>query len=84
MANKQLRGKNTAVPLAKSITALEVCGWSAPRPGRFSPGKNLETLVLEAGWSSGLIWKGSKNITHTGALTPDRPAPSLVHVPISK
>jgi hypothetical protein len=30
-------------------------GWSAPRPGRFTPGKYPVPIVQEAGWTSGTI-----------------------------
>jgi len=30
-------------------------GWSTPRPGRFTPGKDLAPIVLEAGWASELV-----------------------------
>ena len=34
-----------------STSALDGGGWSAPRPGRFTPGKDLVHLVQEAGWA---------------------------------
>jgi hypothetical protein len=30
---------------------LERGGWSAPRPGRFTPGKDPVPIVQEAGWA---------------------------------
>jgi hypothetical protein len=30
-------------------------GWSAPRPGRFTPGKDPVSIVQEAGWAPGLV-----------------------------
>ena len=36
-------------------------GWSMPRPGRFTPGKDPVPIVQEAGWATGLVWMGSKN-----------------------
>jgi hypothetical protein len=35
-------------------SALEGGGWSAPRPGRFTPGKDPVPIVHEAGWTPGL------------------------------
>jgi hypothetical protein len=31
-------------------------GWSAPRPGRFTPGKDLVPAVQEARWAPGPAW----------------------------
>jgi hypothetical protein len=31
--------------------ALEGGGWSAPRPGRFTPGKEPVPIIQEAGWA---------------------------------
>jgi hypothetical protein len=56
---------------------LEGIGWSAPRPGRFTPGKDPVPIVQEAGWASGLAWTCVKNCTPTGIRFPDRP----VHTP---
>jgi hypothetical protein len=41
-------------------------GWSAPRPGRFTPGKDPVPIVQEAGWAQGLVWTCEKNLTPTG------------------
>jgi hypothetical protein len=49
-------------------------GWSAPRPGRFTPGKNPVPIVQEAGWAPGPVWTGAKNRTPIGIRSPDRPA----------
>ena len=60
-----------------SITsALDGGGWSTPRPGRFSPGKDAVPTVDEAGWTPGTVWTGEENITPTGIRSPDRPARS--------
>jgi hypothetical protein len=34
--------------IALLFSALEVGGWSAPRPGRFTPGKDPVPIVQEA------------------------------------
>jgi hypothetical protein len=34
-------------------SALEGGGWSAPRPGRFTPGKDPVPILQEAGWAQG-------------------------------
>jgi hypothetical protein len=38
-----------------STSALEGGGWSAPCPGRFTPGKDPVPIVQEAGWASGPV-----------------------------
>jgi hypothetical protein len=51
-------------------------GWSAPRPGRFTPGKYPVPIVQEAGWAPGPVWTCAKNLAPTGIWSPDRPARS--------
>jgi hypothetical protein len=51
-------------------------GWSAPRPGRFTPGKDPVPIVQEAGWAPGPVWTGAKYLSPTGIRSPDRPARS--------
>jgi hypothetical protein len=55
-------------------SALEGCGWSAPRPGRFTPRKDPVPIVQEAGWAPGPVWTCAKNLVPTGIRSPDRPA----------
>ena len=54
-------------------------GWSTPRPGRFTPGKDPITIVQKLGGPqgrSGRVWK----LAHTGIRSADRTAPSaLLH-----
>jgi hypothetical protein len=57
-------------------SALEGGGWPAPRPGRFTPGKDPAPIVQEAGWASWPVWKCAKNLAPTGIRSPDRPARS--------
>jgi hypothetical protein len=47
-------------------SALEGGGWSAPRRGRFTPGKDMVPIVQEAGWASGPVWTCAKNLAPTG------------------
>ena len=51
-------------------------GWSTPRPGRFTTGKDLVPIVQEAGWAPGTVWTGAENLTHppTVIRSPERPA----------
>ena len=41
-----------------STSALDVGGWSAPRPGRFTPRKDPVSIIQEAGWAPGPVWTG--------------------------
>jgi hypothetical protein len=46
-----------------SLTSLLVgAGWSAPRPGRFTPGKRRGTHCQEAGWAPGPVWTVAEEI----------------------
>jgi hypothetical protein len=51
-------------------------GWTAPRPGRFTPGKVPVHIVQEAGWAPGPVWTCAKNLAPTGIRSPDSPARS--------
>jgi len=43
-------------------SALDVSGWSTPRPGRFTLGKEPVPIVQEAGWVPGPVWTGAENL----------------------
>ena len=45
-----------------SILALDGDGWSTPRLGRFNPGKDLVSIVWEAGWARGPAWTGAEKL----------------------
>ena len=47
-------------------SALEGGGWSAPRPDRFTPGKDPVLIVQEAGWAPGPVWMDAENLAPTG------------------
>jgi hypothetical protein len=49
-------------------------GWSAPRLGRFTPGKDPVPIVEEVGWAPEPVWTCAKNLDPTGIRSPDRPA----------
>ena len=53
-------------------SALGGGGWSAPRPGRFTPRKDLVPTVQEAGWAPRPVWTGAENLAPTGIRSPDR------------
>ena len=57
-------------------SALRWGGWSAPRPGRFTPGKDPVPIVQEAGQAPGPVWMGAENLAPTGIRSPDRRARS--------
>ena len=50
--------------------ALRWGGWSAPRPGRFTPGKDPVPIAQEAGWAAGPVWTGAENLAPTGIRSP--------------
>jgi hypothetical protein len=62
-----------------SPSALEGAGWSPPRPGRYTPGKDPVPIVQEAGWAPGPVWMCAKNLAPTEIRSPDRPARSPAH-----
>ena len=59
-----------------SNSSLDGGGWSTPRPGRFTSGKDPVPIVQEAGWAAGPVWTGAENLAPTGIRSPDRPARS--------
>jgi hypothetical protein len=57
-----------------STSALGGGGWSTPRPGRFTPGKDPVPIVQEAGSAPGPVRTCAKNLVPTGIRSLDRPA----------
>ena len=55
---------------------LDGGGLSAPRPGRFTPGKDPVPIVQEAGWAPRAGLDGCENLAPTGIRSPDRTARS--------
>jgi hypothetical protein len=49
-----------------STSALEGSGWSAPRPGRFTPEKDPVPIVQVAVWAPGPVWTYAKNLAPPG------------------
>jgi hypothetical protein len=47
-------------------SALGGGGLSAPRLGRFTPGKDPVPIVQEAGWAPGPVWTCAKNLAPPG------------------
>ena len=52
---------------------------STPWP-HFTPGKDREPILQEAGWAPGPVWTGGKSRPHRDSI-PDRPARSSVAIP---
>jgi len=50
-------------------------GWSTPRPGRFTSGKDPVVIVQEAGWVPGPVWTGAENLAYTGIRFPGLSSP---------
>jgi len=40
-------------------------GWSTPRSGRFTYGKDLVPIVQDAGWGPGPAWTGAEYLAST-------------------
>jgi hypothetical protein len=68
------KGKGKVHPY--KTLALGGGGWSAPRPGRFTPAKDPVPIVQEAGWAPGPVWTCAKNLAPTRIWSPDCPAHS--------
>jgi hypothetical protein len=49
-----------------STSVLDGVGWSTPRPGRFTSGKDPVPISREAGWVSGPVWTGAENLAQPG------------------
>jgi hypothetical protein len=60
------RGEVEVYLYSFSTSALGGGGWSAPRPGRFTPGKDPVPIVQGAGWAPGPAWTCAKNLGPTG------------------
>ena len=52
------------------------CGWSTPRPGRFTSGKRTGTLLKQPGWAPGPVWTGAEISPQSGIRSPERPTRS--------
>ena len=63
-------------PTLSLTSALHWGGWSTPRPGRFTPGKDPVPIVQEAGWAPGQNWTGAGNLAAIGIRSQDRPTRS--------
>jgi len=54
-------------------SALDESGWSTPRPGRFTPGKDSVPIVQVAAWVPGPDWRGAESLAPIGIPFPERP-----------
>ena len=59
-------GEKRYSPILSWPQHLDGGGWSAPRPGRFTPGKDPVPIVQEAGLAPGPVWTGVENLAPTG------------------
>jgi hypothetical protein len=59
-----------------STSALDGGGWSTPRPGRFTPGKDTVPIVKGDWWAPRPFWTGAENLAPTGIRSPERPTRS--------
>jgi len=65
-----------------STSTLDGGGWSTPRPGCFTPGKDPVPIVYEAGWAQGPVWTGAENFDPTRIRSTVRPGhPALSESP---
>ena len=72
-------GEQRNISTLSLTSALDGCGWSTPGPGRFTPGKDVVSVVhvYEAGWAQGPVLTGAESLAApTGIRSPDRPARS--------
>jgi hypothetical protein len=53
-------------------SAIAGGGWSTPRIGRFTPGKEPVPIVQEAVYAAGPVWKCAEDLVPTGIRSPDR------------
>ena len=59
----ECRHRGQEVRLYPLLTsAVDGSGWSAPRPGRFTPRKDPVPTVQEVGWALVLLWRGKEKI----------------------
>ena len=59
-----------------ATSALDGGGWSTPRPGCFSPGKDSVPILEQVGWAPGPVWRSAENLAPTGIRSPDHLARS--------
>ena len=59
------KGKGSPYDRPRTPRNLDGGGWSAPRPGRFTPAKDPVHIVQEAGWAPGPVWTGAENLAPT-------------------
>ena len=58
------------IPALSLTSALDKGGWSAPRPGRLTHGKDPVPIVQEPGWAPGPVRTGAENLAHTPGFDP--------------
>ena len=68
-ATKAQRGVNVSSILSL-ISSLVGGGWSTPRPGRFTPGKNPVPIYVGGWLEPGPVWKGAENLAPSPRFDP--------------
>jgi hypothetical protein len=53
-------------------SALYGGGWLRPRLGRFTLRNYPVAIIQGHGWTTGPVWTGAENLSHTGIRIPDR------------
>ena len=56
------------------ISTLDGCGWSTPRPGRFTQGKRPDSHCTGGCWAPGQFLTGCIKLAPIGMQSADRPA----------
>ena len=64
-ATKAQMGEYMYSSTLHSASALDVGGWSTPRPGSFTLRKDPVAIVYEAGWAPVSVLRVAENIAHT-------------------
>ena len=77
-ATKDQRETDVYSSTLPSTSALDGGGWSRPRPGWFTPGKDRVPIVQEARWAPGPVWTGAENLAphRDSTLGPSKPVAS--------
>ena len=57
-------------------SAVDGCGWSTSRPGRFIPEKGPVPIIQETEWAPGPVWTGAENLASTGIRSQGCPSRS--------
>jgi hypothetical protein len=73
---RQHAGAGTEGLYVCSTSTLDDDGWSAPRPGHFTPGKETRYLLYKKLGGTRVDWAGAENLSCNDFRIPDRPTRS--------